>query len=190
MIRTLARSGAQTLTIAPEAGSFRLRRLLGKARLPDERIEWVVQEAVKAGIPNLKMYFMIGIPTETEEDILEIPTLIRKVQKVFVDASRPWGRAGAVSLNSSIFIPLHSTPLEKFEPMPFRQARKHAQLLHKHLQGISNLRFQMPSPALAQVQAILSKGDLRTAGFLLDAHREGGNWRAALRGWERVLSGG
>lgn len=183
MIQTLARSGAHTLTIAPEAGSFRLRRLLGKARLPDERIFWVVEEAVKAGIPSLKMYFMLGLPTETEEDVLAIPELIRKVQKVFVAASRPFGRIGNVSLDLHLFVPKPNTPLEKFEAMPIRQARNHSRMLQKELRKINNLRFQAPSTSLAQVQAVLSKGDLRAADFLRAAHANKGDWKAALREW-------
>lgn len=184
MIHTLARSGTQTLTIAPEAGSFRLRRLLGKARLPDERIFWVVEEAVKAGIPNLKMYFMIGLPTEDESDVLAIPELVNKIQKVFVDVSRPRGRIGNLGLNVGIFVPKHNTPLEKFDPMPMRQARRHSALLQKQLHKLNNVRFQAPSTSLAQVQAVLSKGDLRTAEFLKLAYAAQGNWKVALREWQ------
>lgn len=186
MIRSLARSGTQTLTIAPEAGSFRLRRLLGKARLTDERILWVVEEGVKAGIPNLKMYFMIGLPTETEEDIRAIPELIRKVQKVFVDASRARGRIGTIGLNVGIFVPKPNTPLERFSPMPIRQARKHSGLLQKELNRLNNVKYQAPSTSAAQVQALLSKGDLRTGQFLKAVHASGGDWKQGLREWRET----
>lgn len=188
MINTLARSGAQTLTIAPEAGSFRLRRLLGKARLPDERIFWVVEEAVKAGIPNLKMYFMIGLPTETEEDIHAIPELINKIQKVFVDVSRPRGRIGTLGLNVGIFVPKHNTPLEKFDPMPMRQAKKHSGILQKQLNKLNNVKFQAPSTSAAQVQGVLSKGDIRTGEFLKLVHAAGGDWKQGLREWRDMES--
>jgi radical SAM superfamily enzyme YgiQ (UPF0313 family) len=181
MIRTLARSGTRTLTIAPEAGSFRLRRLLGKARLPDERIEWVVEEALRAGIPNLKMYFMIGLPTETEDDILAISSLVARIQRGFVAGSRHRGRIGSISLNVSIFVPKHNTPLEKFEMMPFREVRRHSALLQKSLAKINNLRIQAPSVSLAQVQGILSMGDRRANRLLLAALAHGGNWKSALR---------
>lgn len=183
MLHSLARSGAKTLTIAPEAGSFRLRKLLGKARLPDERIFWVVEEAVKLGIPNLKMYFMIGLPTETEEDLLAIPELIQRVQKAFVAVSRPRGRIGTIGLNVGMFIPKPNTPLEKFDPMPLRQAKKHWGILERSLRKINNVSAQAPSATLAQVQAVLSRGDTRTSEFLLNAHANGGDWKRALREW-------
>lgn len=181
MIRTLARSGTRTLTIAPEAGSFRLRRLLGKARLPDERIEWVVEEALRAGIPNLKMYFMIGLPTETDEDIVAISSLVARIQRKFVAGSRPYGRIGNIGLNVGIFVPKHNTPLEKFEMMPMREVRRHSALLQKQLAKVNNLRIQAPSVSLAQVQGILSTGNRRSNALLLAALAHQGNWKQALR---------
>ncbi|MCX7017970.1 MAG: radical SAM protein [Candidatus Sumerlaeota bacterium] len=179
MLGTLARGGAQTLTIAPEAGSPRLRRLLGKARLPDERIDWVVEQAVKAGIPSLKMYFMAGLPTETEEDIGAIAQLVRRVQKVFVSVSRPQGRIGSLMINVGIFVPKPGTPLGKYAIMPGGQLKRRLALLKKQLGSIGSLRYQPPSLMHAQAQAILASGDLRAAGFLLAALK--GGWRSALR---------
>jgi radical SAM superfamily enzyme YgiQ (UPF0313 family) len=184
MIRSLARSGAQTLTIAPEAGSFRLRRLLGKAKLTDERIAWVVEQALLHKIPNLKMYFMIGLPTETEEDILAIPELIQAVQRTFVNASRSNGRIGNISLDVGIFVPKFNTPLERFEAMPHKQAKKHWSILHKHLRRINNIQFQAPSTTLAQVQAVLSRGDTTASSFLETAYEHAGDWKSALKIWK------
>lgn len=188
MLRTLARSGARSLTVAPEAGSFRLRRLLGKARLSDERLFWVIENALRLGMPNLKLYFMVGIPTETEDDVLAIPELLRRLQREFVAGSRPWGRIGSLSLNLSIFVPIPSTPLAKFEPLPVATVRNHLAILERQLRKVQNVRFQMPSLPLAQAQRILVQGDLRSAEFLKLAHAHEGNWRAALRDWDELAA--
>ncbi|MGC8741832.1 MAG: B12-binding domain-containing radical SAM protein [Candidatus Sumerlaeaceae bacterium] len=186
MLKTLARSGTQTLTVAPEAGSFRLRRLLGKARLPDERLFWVIENALRLGIPNLKMYFMLGLPTETEDDVLAIPELIGRLRREFVAWSRGRGRIGALALNLGIFVPIPKTPLAKFEPLAPEQTRRHLRLLERYLRRLDNVRFSMPSLTLAQVQRLLVQGDLRTADFLRMAYRGGRNWRQALRDWETL----
>jgi radical SAM superfamily enzyme YgiQ (UPF0313 family) len=186
MLRTLARSGTQTVTLAPEAGTFRLRRLLGKAKLPDERLFWVIEQALGLGIPNLKLYFMVGLPTETEEDVLAIPELIRRLQRTFVAGSRCHGRIGTLTLNIGVFVPIPKTPLARFEPLPPQRTKRHLQLLERQLRRLDNVRFTMPSLTLAQVQTLLVQGDLRVADFLLCAHRSGGNWKAALREWEHA----
>lgn len=190
MLRTLARSGAQMLTVAPEAGSFRLRRLLGKARLPDERLFWVIEQALRLGIPNLKMYFMLGLPTETEEDVLAIPDLIARLRKEFVAGSREHGRIGALALNIGVFVPIPKTPLAKFDPLPEELTRRHLRLLERHLRRLDNVRFTLPSLTLARIQRLLVQGDLRTADFLRLAHCCKKNWREALREWEKVAASG
>jgi radical SAM superfamily enzyme YgiQ (UPF0313 family) len=181
MIRSLARSGAQVLTVAPEAGSARLRRFLGKARLPDERIYEVIEMAVAAGIPNLKMYFLIGLPTETDDDVHAIAALVRHAREVLVKVSRPRGRIGTLAVNVGVFVPKPGTPLGCFAPVPASVTADHCALLTRQLQKVSNLRYQSPSLILAQVQAILSNGDLRAANLLLAAHQHGGDWKRALR---------
>ncbi len=188
MLRTLARSGTRSLTVAPEAGSFRLRRLLGKARLPDERLFWVIENALRLGIPNLKLYFMVGLPTETEEDVLAIPDLIGRLQREFVAGSRGRGRIGTLTLNVGIFVPIPKTPLAKFPPLAPSTTRRHLKLLERHLRRLDNVHFTMPSLTQAQVQRLLVQGDLRVGDFLLAAHRSGGNWRRTLREFDHLIA--
>lgn len=188
MLRTLARSGTRTLTVAPEAGSFRLRRLLGKARLPDERLLWVIEHALAFGIPNLKLYFMIGLPTETVEDVLAIPALLRRLRQEFLAGSRSRGRIGSLALNVGIFVPIPHTPLAKFDPLPPATVERHWRLLEKELHKLDNVRFSRPSLTLARVQQLLVQGDRRTARFLALAQACGGNWRQALRLWQSAAA--
>ena len=188
MLKTLARSGTRSLTLAPEAGSYRLRRLLGKARLPDERLFWVIQHALSLGIPNLKLYFMLGLPTETEDDVLAIPQLVARLQREFVAGSREHGRIGELSLNIGIFVPIPKTPLARLPIPDEKTVRRHINLLERHLRRLDNVRFSSPSLLLAQIQRILVQGDLRTGEFLRVANAEGGNWREALRWWRKYGS--
>lgn len=189
ILRALARSHTQTITIAPEAGAPHLRRLLGKARLTEDRMLEVAEQAVLAGVPNLKMYFMTGLPGETEEDVLCIPELVRRIGSVFTAASKTHGRIGKISLDLHIFVPKPGTPLHRIvDQMPAAdspQVRKHLQLLQRHLKRLGNVSFQVPSVALAQTQRILSNEDAPAAEFLLQAHKAGGDWKAALKWWQK-----
>jgi len=163
MLRTLARSGARTLTVAPEAGSLRLRRLLGKARLTDERLFEVIETALKLGIPNMKLYFMTGLPTETEDDVRAIPALIARLRQEFLAGSRRRGRIGALSLNLGIFVPIPRTPLARFDALPPATIRRHLKIAQRELQRLDNVHFTMPSLRVAELQRQLVAGDLRVS---------------------------
>jgi hypothetical protein len=115
-----------------------------------------------------------------------IPPLVRKIQKVFLEVSRGRGRIGTIGLNVGIFVPKPGTPLELYEAMSAQQVRRHLALLQKQLSRICNLRYQPPSQSLAQVQTVLSRGDVRSGDFVLAALQAGGQWKSALREWSRI----
>ncbi|TMH18211.1 MAG: radical SAM protein, partial [Betaproteobacteria bacterium] len=108
---SLARGGHRTLTIAPEAGTERLRRAIRKA-ITDEQILGACDIVRAHGIPNLKTYFMIGQPTETDEDVAAIPALARRMLerlRVLDPQGRPFGR---LTLSISSFVPKPWTPFQ------------------------------------------------------------------------------
>jgi radical SAM superfamily enzyme YgiQ (UPF0313 family) len=182
----LARGGHRTLTIAPEAGTERLRRAIRKA-ITDEQILAACDLVRAQGIPNLKTYFMIGQPTETDEDVEAIPALARRMLgrlRVLDRQRRPFGR---LTLSISSFVPKPWTP---FQWAPFAGADALAHKLatiKRGVGGLSNVRVLHENPREAALQALLARGDRTVGDFLERAARLGGDWRRALRDWEGDL---
>jgi radical SAM superfamily enzyme YgiQ (UPF0313 family) len=182
----LARGGHRTLTIAPEAGTERLRRVIRKA-ITDEQILAACDLVRAQGIPNLKTYFMIGQPTETDEDVAAIADLARRMLerlRALDPQGRPFGR---LTLSISSFVPKPWTP---FQWAPFAGAGTLADKLETIKRGVRPLgtvRVLHENPREAALQALLARGDRRVAGFLEGAARLGGDWRRALREWDGDL---
>jgi radical SAM superfamily enzyme YgiQ (UPF0313 family) len=179
----LARGGHRTLTIAPEAGTERLRRAIRKA-ITDEQILAACDLVRTHGIPNLKTYFMIGQPTETDDDVAAIPDLACRMLerlRVLDPRGRPFGR---LTLSISSFVPKPWTP---FQWAPFAGAEALSRKLTTIKQGVGGLatvRVLHENPREAALQALLARGDRRVADFLEAAARLGGDWRRALREWD------
>ncbi|HEY2991827.1 MAG TPA: radical SAM protein [Methylomirabilota bacterium] len=182
----LARGGHRTLTIAPEAGTERLRRAIRKA-ITDEQILAACGLVRKNGIPNLKTYFMIGQPTETDEDVEAIPELAGRMLerlRVLDGQGHPFGR---LTLSVSSFVPKPWTP---FQWAPFAGAdalSKKLETIKRGVRGFSNVRVLHENPREAALQALLARGDRRVGDFLERAARAGGEWRRALREWDGDL---
>ena len=182
----LARGGHRTLTIAPEAGTERLRRAIRKA-ITDEQILGACDIVRAQGIPNLKTYFMIGQPTETDEDVAAIVDLARSMLerlRVLDPRGRPFGR---LTLSISSFVPKPWTP---FQWAPFAGAGALADKLETIKHGVrpmATVRVLHENPREAALQALLARGDRRVGDFLERAARLGGDWRRALRDWDGDL---
>jgi radical SAM family uncharacterized protein len=179
---SLARGGHRTLTIAPEAGTERLRRAIRKA-ITDEQILGACDLVRAQGIPNLKTYFMIGQPTETDDDVAAIPDLARRMLdrlRALDRQGRPFGR---LTLSISSFVPKPWTP---FQWAPFAGAGALAAKLDtikRGVGGMATVRVLHENPREAALQALLARGDRRVGDFLERAARLGGDWRRALREW-------
>ncbi|HEU5195606.1 MAG TPA: radical SAM protein [Methylomirabilota bacterium] len=179
---SLARGGHRTLTIAPEAGTERLRRAIRKA-ITNEQILAACELVRKHGIPNLKTYFMIGQPTETDEDVEAIPELAARMLerlRVLDAQGHPFGR---LTLSISSFVPKPWTP---FQWAPFAGAEalnKKLETIKRGVRALSNVRVLHENPREAALQALLARGDRRVGDFLEQAARLGGDWRRALREW-------
>ena len=166
MLSCLERSGQRSLTIAPEAGSQRLRKLLAK-RLTDERIMAFAEDSFQRGIRNLKLYLMIGLPSEEPEDIEAIAMLTRRLREIMIAVQRSSGHLGAITLNANIFIPKPGTPLARL-PLPEpAQLRAHRKLLRKCVQPIPNVKLRIGSMRQARIQLLLARGDHRAQELLL-----------------------
>ncbi|MFH0792754.1 MAG: radical SAM protein [bacterium] len=180
MLRSLAESGQRMITIAPETGSLRLRRLLGK-RLSDERCFEVVGEAADLGMQNVKLYTMIGLPSETDEEALAIVDFVKQVKKRLLRAGKPRGRLGEVVVNLGIFTPKPNIPLARFGLRPLPELRRRARLVTKALQRMSNVKVNVSSPTLAAAQTFLSMGREDAAAYLETVFSNGGDWKRGLQ---------
>ena len=180
LIRRLAASGHKTISIAPEAGSERLRRVINKG-VTEADILRAADLVFGAGIPNLKLYFIIGLPTEAPEDVDAIIDLAGKVREVQLRHARPAGRIGRITLSVNSFVPKPFTPFQ-WEPMEDAASLNRKQRsLEKAVRRIGNMNIIHDLPKWEYFQALLSRGDRRVGRLLLAAHGLGGDWKAAVR---------
>ena len=182
LVASLARGGHRTLTMAPEAGTERLRRVVRKP-ITDAQLEAACDLVRRYGIPNLKCYFMIGLPTETAEDIAAIPALAARLLErlhVLAPDGRPFGK---LTLSISSFVPKPWTP---FQWAPFAEPRDlegKLEMIKAGARRLSTIRVLHENPREAGLQALLARGDRRVADFVELAATHRGDWRRALREW-------
>lgn len=178
LFRLLAAGGVRTLALAPDAGSERLRRVLNKG-LTQEELARAAIALNAAGIPQMRLYFMLGLPTETLEDVEEIPRLVRYLEHRVVKDSRGKKRLGLITLSLSSFVPKPFTPFQWAPFLEVGELKKRLKLVRQGLQGLKEVRVHTDLPKWAYVQALLSRGDRRVGELLLAAHRRG--WNQAFR---------
>jgi radical SAM superfamily enzyme YgiQ (UPF0313 family) len=182
LVAALERGGHRTLTVAPEAGTERLRQVIRKA-ISDEQLFAACDLLRAHGIPHLKCYFMIGLPTETAADVEAIPALAERMLKR-LQVPGPDGRPfGKLTLSVSSFVPKPWTP---FQWAAFDDPRGLEAKLDVIKRGAGRLgvRVVHENPREAALQALLARGDRRVADFVDLAASLDGNWRQALRQWD------
>ena len=172
--------GAQknrSVTVAPEAGSDRMRRLINK-NLTEPEILRAAEWLVGGGVQSLKMYFMLGLPTETTEDVEAIAELTAKVHERYCSKG---AKVGSLTLSVNAFSPKPWTPLQ-WEPMEeMTGLRDKFALLKKRLSRLPRVTVDAESPREAYYQTFLSRGDRRTGQILLEAHKNGGDWWSVIQ---------
>lgn len=184
VLEPLAASGARSVTIAPETGSDRLRAKLNKP-IANDRILEAVATAQRCGIPDLKMYFIIGLPEETDDDLEGIGELVRSASAILREHGRARGRLGTLHIGCSVLVPKPFTPYSRAPVLDRSEYRRRMAVVEAALAGLDNLRFDRPSYREAVWQAVLSRGDAGTfelvdelashgaLGRLLADHRDG-----------------
>ena len=180
LIDRLAQSGHKTVAIAPEAGSERLRRVINKG-VTEEDVLRAADMIFGRGIPNLKLYFILGLPTEAQEDVDAIITLAEKAHEVQLKHARPAGRIGRITLSVNSFVPKPFTPFQ-WEPMErVDSLNKKLRSLEKAVKKIGNMNIIHDLPKWEYVQALLSRGDRRLGRLIRVAHERDGDWKTAAR---------
>ncbi len=180
LIAYLKASGHKTISLAPEAGSERLRRVI-KKDLRTKDLLRAVEIIVKIGIPNIRLYFMIGLPTETARDVDEIVGLTRRIKHVFLKVGRDQKRLGRITLSVAPFVPKPVTP---FQWAPYEESnslKRKLKFIKNGLRGEGNVHLIHDLPKWGYVQTLLSRGDRRVGRIILAAHHNGGNWQKTFR---------
>lgn len=179
IVRLLKESGERSLTIAPETGSDRLRRVINKTITNDEILDRA-DLIFRSGIENLKLYYMIGLPTETDEDLVAMRDLTRELRAIMVRHARARGSLGHITGSVNPLVPKPGTAYQ-WLPME-RPAETQAKItrLRDLMAGMDNVHVTIKSERQAYYQALLSLGDRRVAPVIEAAERNGGNWRAAV----------
>jgi radical SAM family uncharacterized protein len=180
LIRRLAQSGHKTISLAPEAGSERLRRVINKG-VSEQDILRAADLVFGSGIPNLKLYFIIGLPTETREDVDEIIVLAEQVRDVQLGHARAAGRIGRITLSVNSFVPKPFTPFQWAPMEEVASLNKKLRSLEKAVKKIGNMNIIHDLPKWEYVQALLSRGDRRIGKLLQAAHEQGGDWKKAAK---------
>src|SRR5713101_7018510 len=158
----LARNGNRSVTIAPEAGSERMRKVINK-NLTEIEILSAAQMLVAGGVENLKLYFMIGLPEEHDEDVIEIAHLTGKILERAREQKKHVGRV-TVSLNP--FVPKPWTPFQ-WDPMQDARSIKHkVAILRQRLTRLGQVELDAESPREAYFQTMVSRGDRRVGAIL------------------------
>jgi len=179
IVQLLHQSGERSITIAPETGSDRLRRVINKT-VTNEEILAATELIFANGIENLKLYYMIGLPTETDDDLVAIRDLTVRMRDIMMAHAKKRGRVGRIVGSVNPLIPKPGTAYQ-WMPMedPAITDRK-GKRLRQLLAGLDNVYFNIKSERHSYYQALMSLGDRRVAPAIEAAERNGGNWRAAV----------
>ena len=179
IVQLLKESGERTLTIAPETGSDRLRRVINKTVTNQEILD-AAELIFSSGIESLKLYYMIGLPTEEDEDLVAIRDLTLQLHQIMLTHARARGRIGRIVASVNPLVPKPGTayqwlPMERAEAIERKMKR-----LRTLVSGIDNVYFNIKSERHSYYQALLSLGDRRVAPVIELAEANGGQWRKAV----------
>ncbi len=172
----LAASGQRTMTVAPEAGSERLRAAINKG-ITEEHVYHAVELAAAAGMRNIKLYYMIGLPGEEDEDIAQTAAMILRIRQEMDEI----GNKGELVISVNGFVPKPFTPYQWAPLCDVRVLKKRFKMLGDALK--KNRRIKLITESLKETvsQSVLARGDRRVGEALLKAHAEGKTLKAALK---------
>ncbi len=167
LIEVLVKGGLKSAAVAPEAGSEKMRAFINKG-LTDAQILDGIQLLAEGGLKRIKLYFMIGLPAETIEDIRAIPDLVKRIKDRLLRSTRSRELLPELTLTISSFVPKASTPFQNTAMAETKDLKAKAKIIRNGLKGVRGLRVNFDVPKWAYLQAILSRGDRRVS-FLLEA---------------------
>jgi len=165
ILTALGEGALKAVAVAPEAGSERLRAVIGKT-LSDQDVFSAAERLTDCGIVQLKLYFMIGLPGETREDLAAIVDLVKRVKHRVLERSRGRKKMGVMTLSIHSFVPKPFTPFQWAAFAGVGELKSKAKWLQQALGKVSNVRVHFDLPKWAYVQALLTRGDRRVGDLL------------------------
>jgi radical SAM superfamily enzyme YgiQ (UPF0313 family) len=180
LVARLRESRHLSFTIAPETGSERLRRVIAKD-LTNAEIFAAVALLARHKITRLKLYFLIGLPSERDEDIEAIIDLTRRIRHAYYKEVRGEKWLKQITVSVSLFIPKPATPFQWHPFAEMRELKRKLKIISVGLKKEPKIILTHEIPKWAYVQALLCRGDRRTSAFLMKALELGGNWIKAMR---------
>ena len=162
LVQALAKSGQRTMTVAPEAGSVRMRAAINKG-ITEEHIYRAMEYAARAGMPNIKLYFMIGLPGETDEDIEDMIALVHRIRKRMDGL----GHSGDLILSVNSFVPKPFTPYQWSPLEDTIVLKRRIKLLQNGFKKDKRIRLLTESLKETVLQAALARGDRKLSKILL-----------------------
>ena len=178
-LQTLRKSG---LTFAPEAGTQRLRDVINK-NLTEDEILCTCAQAFAGGWNNVKLYFMLGLPTETDEDVLGIAELVYKVIQAWKENAVNKKRGLRVHVATAYFVPKPHTPFQWEKQITPEEYLRRCRLLKDHFYSKS-IEYNYHAPALSRLEAVFARGDRRLGPVIEEAVKKG----AKLDGWDEYFN--
>jgi radical SAM superfamily enzyme YgiQ (UPF0313 family) len=175
VLRRIKSVRKSSLTFAPEAGTQRLRDVINK-NITEENILQGCKIAFAGGYSSVKLYFMLGLPTETDEDIIAIHTLTEKIMRLYKQVGP--NRGISVSISLATFVPKPFTPFQ-YEPMISRsEADRRQKLLLELFRGKRKVKISRSDYSMAFLEAVLARGDSRLGGVIHEVYKNGGKLEA------------
>jgi len=179
LLGLLGDSKLKSAAIAPDGASERLRRVINKGIVEDDLLS-AAEALVKAGIRNLKLYFMIGLPTETIDDLREMVDLVSKIRSKILAWGRTQGKLCEMTLSINSFVPKPWTPFQ-FHPFEKTSSLKtKLSFIRKELGHLPNLKITAERPEITLQQAVLARGDRRTGTVLYSMVETQLPWKKAF----------
>lgn len=180
LLDALVESRDQQIAVAPETGSDRLRRVINKNLTNDEIVD-ICGAVFDRGMLTIKLYIMVGLPTETREDLDEIFVLVERIKDRMLEAGKKFGRAGKIIPSINGFVPKPNTPLQWDAICNEKELKKRLKYVCKGLSKIPNVDVRFMSARIAHEQALYSSGDRTVAKVIDAAARFGGDLSRAIR---------
>jgi radical SAM superfamily enzyme YgiQ (UPF0313 family) len=178
VLSSIGKASIKTATIAPEAGSQKMRDIINK-NISEKEILNCTEYLVNAGIINLKLYFLIGLPFEEDIDVEAIVILIKKIKEKFLEASKKQKKIGTITVSVNPFIPKPSTPFQWSGFIPEKMLKNRMKIIKDSLKKIANVTVKTESVKQAKINAFLSRADRKGSEFIEEAYKSG--WTKALK---------
>ena len=180
LLDALVDSKDQQIAVAPETGSDRLRRVINKNLTNDEIVD-ICGAVFDRGMLTIKLYMMVGLPTETQEDLDEMFVLVTRIKDRMLEAGKRFGRAGKIIPSLNGFVPKPNTPLQWDAICGEKELRKRIKYVCKGLSKIPNVDIRFMSARIAHEQALFSSGDRTVAKVIDRAAQMNGDLDRAVR---------